>query len=161
MWENVNISIDWWPVCVHAIWTSIGDVCKFTMKHWRICRVTDRVHIAWCKQVLNNDNIHKLIPLIDFWPFILTFRYKNSFFIQLLSSSSCLFYNAEHLETLYQSSNDELTDMIKQNLVAMTTQEDKKEIVLIIDGLDQVGSKHKNSFLHVLVKDTCVWYFRH
>jgi len=51
--------------------------------------------------------------------------------------------------------------MIKQNLVAMTTQEDKKEIVLIIDGLDQVGSKHKNSFLHVLVKDTCVWYFRH
>ena len=23
MWENVNISIDWRPVCVHAIWTQL------------------------------------------------------------------------------------------------------------------------------------------
>jgi len=38
VWENVNISIDQRPVCVHAI----GDACKFTMK-----RVTNRVHIAW------------------------------------------------------------------------------------------------------------------
>jgi len=48
VWENVNISIDWRPVCVYAIWTRLVTLANlpWSARAW-ICRVTNRVHIAW------------------------------------------------------------------------------------------------------------------